>query len=72
MADQDEYYRRQARDAEIQAGRAISPDDRATWLRLAQQWLSLVGRKPAKTDDEAFEDVVQQRGTHQDISKEEQ
>jgi len=56
----------------MQAERAVSPLDRATWLRLAQQWLGLITRKPARTGTEAFDDAVQQRGTHQDISKESQ
>jgi hypothetical protein len=68
----DEYYRQQAHEAEMQAERAVSPLDRATWLRLAQQWLGLITRKPARTGTEAFDDAVQQRGTHQDISKESQ
>ena len=68
----DQFYRRQARDAELQAQRAISPEDRASWLRLAQQWLSLIRREPADADSEAFDDAVQRRGTHQDISDEAQ
>jgi hypothetical protein len=68
----DEYYRRQAHDAEIQAQRALSPEDRATWLRLAQQWLALIPRRKAKTESEAFDDAVQQRGTRQDVSNEPQ
>jgi hypothetical protein len=66
--DQDEYYRKQAEDAERQAARAVSPRDRATWLRLAQDWLGLVKRKPPQNAGETFDDAVQQRGTHQDIS----
>ena len=68
----DEYYRRQAHDAEMQAQRAISPQDRATWLRLAQQWLGLIRRERARTASEAFDDAVKERGTHQDISNEPQ
>ena len=62
-SDRDDYYRRQARDAEHQAQRAVSPVDRAAWLRLAHQWLSLVDRKPAQTEADAFDDLVQSLGT---------
>ena len=65
--DSDAYYRRQAHDAEAHADRAISPDDRASWLRLAQQWLALIRHKPAQTAAEEFDDAVQQQGTHQDV-----
>ena len=68
VEDRDEYYRQQAHDAERHAQRAVSPNDRATWLRLAQSWLGLVSRKPAKNKREAFDDAVQQTGTHQIVS----
>ena len=68
----DDYYRRQARDAEAQAQRALSPIDRESWLRIAQSWLSLIGREPAKSEAEAFDDAVARHGTHQDVSDEAQ
>jgi hypothetical protein len=68
----DEYYRRQAQDAELQAQRALSPVDRASWLRIAQGWLSLIGRKPANSEVDAFDDAVARHGTHQDVSDEAQ
>lgn len=72
VEDRDEYYRQQAHDAEVHAARAASPDDRATWLRLAQSWLALVTRRAPKNQSEAFDDAVQQTGTHQNVSDAEQ
>jgi hypothetical protein len=39
MDSQDEY-RRNAEEAQRQAGRAVSEIDRAAWLQLAQGWLA--------------------------------
>jgi hypothetical protein len=38
MTNDDEFYRRQAREAEEQAQRARSDLDRQTWLRIARDW----------------------------------
>jgi hypothetical protein len=72
VEDRDDFYRRQAHDAQVHAQRAASAEDRASWLRLAQSWLALVTRKPASNDAEAFDDAVQQTGTHQFVSDSEQ
>jgi hypothetical protein len=56
MATQDEY-RRNAAEAQRQADRAISEVDRASWLRVAQGWLSLL-KKPPRTVEEAFDEVL--------------
>jgi len=46
MSDRDDsFYRRQADDALSHADRATNPADRAAWLRLAEEWLSLVRTK---------------------------
>ena len=37
-----EYYRRQAKEAQAHADRAIRDEDRVAWLRLAQSWLALL------------------------------
>lgn len=38
-------YRRYSREAEEQAGKAIREQDRASWLRIAQAWLSMIPRR---------------------------
>jgi hypothetical protein len=50
----DEEYRRQAAEAEKQSRFARNDDDRASWLRIAQGWLSMI-RKPAGSAQEAFD-----------------
>jgi hypothetical protein len=36
-----ERFRKQAQDCVEQAERAISPIDKETWLRVAEEWLKL-------------------------------
>ena len=60
-------YRRQAADAQKMADRAISPLDKAAWLRIARGFQSLVS-EPPRTEAEQFTDVVEERGTNQDPS----
>ena len=71
MADNDDYYRQQADDAEQQAKKSISDLDKARWLRIAQGWLALIRPGRAMTD-ETFDEKADRLGTHQDISKSEQ
>ena len=60
----DDYYRKQASDAQAQADRAFSPNDKAAWLRIGQSWLALIS-KPIKGALEKFDDEVKERGTGQ-------
>lgn len=48
----EDDYRANAEEAQKQADRATSELDRATWLRMAQEWLGLLRRRP-RTDDDA-------------------
>ena len=66
----DDYYRRQAADAQQQADRSRSGTDRASWLRIAQSWLGLIRGKQSATED--FDRGAREQGTNQDVSKEEQ
>ena len=68
----DDYYRRQADEAQVQADRSLRADDRAAWLRIAQSWLNLLRAARRPTPQEDFDDAVRDQGTHQDISKEQQ
>ena len=78
MAD-DEYYRRQAREAQAQADKSISDEDQKAWLRIAQSWMQLiqksvpsqatVDRLQAKADQD-FNDATKAKETHQKRSDE--
>jgi hypothetical protein len=68
MNGDDDEYRRQAADAERQARSAKNDLDRASWLRIAQGWLSLLRRRP-QSDEEAFDAQTKAKGTGQDDSE---
>ena len=70
-ADKLDEYRRRSREAEDQAQRALREEDRASWLRIAQSWLGLIPGS-ARSAGETFDDQERDRGTHQDVSKEQQ
>ena len=71
MEDREDYYRKQAAEAEAQARRAKHPDDKAAWLRLVQDWLNLLP-KAATTDVQRFDEQARADGTHQNVSDREQ
>ena len=66
--DKDDDYRKQAAYAQAWADRAINPIDKASWLRIAQGWLSLI-RKPQQTEQEQFDEGAKARGTGQNKSE---
>jgi hypothetical protein len=41
MPDDAASFRKQADEAREQAARSISPLDKASWLRIAEEWLRL-------------------------------
>lgn len=63
MRSEDEY-RRQAAEAQKEADRTLSDDDRASWLRVAQGWLSLLPKRP-QPDADSFEARAKSEGTGQ-------
>ncbi|HYI29084.1 MAG TPA: hypothetical protein VD863_14695 [Bradyrhizobium sp.] len=63
----DDEYRKQAADAQTMSDRAISPSDKAAWLRIAHGFMGLV-RRPLRTKAEDFADEVGKHGTKQDDS----
>lgn len=72
MAQDDEaYYRQQAQDAQKQADRAISDQDRASWLRIALSWMALIKGR-SRTAKETCDDTTEAQGTKQDVPKESQ
>jgi hypothetical protein len=64
----DEEYRRQAAYAEKQASVAKLDNDRESWLRIAQGWMSLIRKRP-QSDEEAFNDQGATQGTGQKDSE---
>lgn len=42
MTDDIEEFERKAREAQLMADKSQNDADRATWLRLAQQWLTML------------------------------
>jgi hypothetical protein len=64
----DEEYRRQASHAEKQARAAKLDSDRASWLRIAQGWMSLIRKRP-QSDAEAFNNQSAAQGTGQKDSQ---
>ena len=64
MKNDDDEYRRQAADAQAFAARAISDDDKASWLRIAQSWLALI-RRPNPSESDRFDESARTQGTHQ-------
>ena len=67
--NRDKEFRRNAAEAQKRADRAKSDEDRASWLRIAQGWLSLISGR-GQTEDEAFEERSRTAGTGQDRSNE--
>jgi hypothetical protein len=67
MRDEEEY-RRQAAEAEKQAGAAGNELDREQWLRIAQAWMSML-RKRSQSGETAFDAESQAKGTGQEDSE---
>lgn len=68
MNDRHDEYRRQAKAAEDQAEKAANDGDRASWLRIAQGWLSLLPHRRT-SPTERFDAAEKEQGTGQDKSR---
>jgi len=55
------YYRAKADECERMAGRALSPDDKARWIKVAEVWLHR-----ARSASERFKAMEPERGRHQE------
>jgi hypothetical protein len=69
--DKQDEYRRNAEYAQQMADRSAMQEDRASWLRVAAGWLSLLpGKKAGNGHDrrERFDEHVRELGTHQSDS----
>ena len=62
VSDQDEKYRRYAAEAQLQADKAISAQDKESWLKIARSWLEML---PKRLRDQ-FNDKVRDLGTGQE------
>ena len=69
--DQYDKYRANAADAQREANRTTNSEDKASWLRLVEGWLSLLPRGK-RSASENFDDETTSKSTGQDISKESQ
>ncbi len=47
---------------------AATPEARAAWLDLAGKWLAMLPQQP-KTDEKPFDQMMQEKGTHQKDSE---
>ena len=63
-----DYYRAKAVECEQMAGRAPRPDDKAHWLKLAADWLTLIPL-PRRSAAKRFDAVEREQGAHQGLSK---
>jgi hypothetical protein len=67
MKDRHDYYRKQAAAAQGQARAASRDEDKAAWLKLAEDWLSLVLKAPGVADQQRFDHQAEAEGTHQNV-----
>jgi len=49
--NRDDEYRARAEETRREADRALSEVERRWWLRIAQGWLALIGKRPKSGDD---------------------
>ena len=65
----DDQYLHNATEAQRQANAAHSDHDKASWLHIAQGWLSLLrGPKKPSDSDEGFSEKLEAKGTKQECS----
>ena len=70
MTEKDDEYRKQAADAQAMADKAFSDENRESWLRIAQSWLSLIKKPKWASSEETFEQEVKATDGGQERSKE--
>jgi hypothetical protein len=67
--DKQDEYRQNAEYAQQMADNSAMPEDRASWLKVASGWLSLLPRKkPGNGHDKPqkqFDEQAREFGTHQ-------
>lgn len=66
MSKSDEY-RANAAECERMAQRTKRPDDRATWLKMAADWLRMIPQ-PRRSASDKFDAAERAQGTGQDKS----
>jgi hypothetical protein len=61
-------YRRQATHCQQFADRAVTPELRADWLRLARKWLEMIPLEHQSGGPDAFDAIMHRDGTGQEGS----
>jgi hypothetical protein len=64
---EDDKYRRYAAEAQALADRAISLQDKESWLKIARSWLDLLPKLDRNAQDD-FDKKVRDVGTGQEES----
>jgi allantoicase len=67
VSDQDEKYRRYAEEAQLQANKAISAQDKESWLKIARRWLEMLPKRTLTAEDQ-FNYKVRDLGSGQEES----
>jgi hypothetical protein len=67
MQDRHAYYRTQAAAAQEHAKAASRDEDKAAWLKLAADWLSMIPTAPEVADQQQFDHRTEAEGTHQHV-----
>jgi hypothetical protein len=62
--NKSDKYRAQAEECLSMARKAVNPDDKATWLKMAEDWLRLI-RPPRQSASDKFDAAEKAQGTHQ-------
>jgi hypothetical protein len=68
MSKSDEY-RANAAECQRMAGKTSNPQEKRTWLEMADHWLRMIAQ-PKQTPSERFDAAEQKDGTGQTKSKE--
>jgi hypothetical protein len=63
--DADARYRRNATQAQQDADRSTSEQERASWLKIAEGWLSMLPRRKSSTAEQRFDDDARNLNTGQ-------
>jgi len=61
----DVQYQRNAKQAQREANRSRTDQERASWLKIAEGWLSMLPRRTANTAEERFADDARTLNTGQ-------
>jgi hypothetical protein len=63
-----EQFQRHAQEAMDEADKALSGEERSSWLKIATGWLSMLARHKTTPQEDRFDEEIQRRGTRQQES----